>query len=146
MALLVSNDTKTGIRLWVALIWSQMPGSACGGGFTTFRKTGWWQVNDQNTTVLWNVDLRQVHPAGAFFAEQFAGDYRTWGDLGIPFDVLVKRGAAFSQCYDDPTGCDQASRFGVLAFNTAKNMLIILRTKEEGEPAGGSPWEVFVFD
>jgi hypothetical protein len=142
MALYVSNQTNTGIRVWVALIWSLSPGSACGGGFTTFRKTGWWQVNDGNWINLWNADLQAVNPVGAFFAEQYAGDYRTWGDLGIPYDVLVKRGAGFSQCYDDPTGCDQGSRFGALAFNTARNMLIILRTKVEEEPN----WEVFVFD
>lgn len=141
MALYVSNQTNTGIRVWVALIWSFDPGSACGGGFTTFRKTGWWQVNDGTWINLWNVDLRNVHPAGAFFAEQYAGDYRTWGDLGMPYDVLVKR-TGFSQCYDDPTGCDQGSRFGVLAFNTAANMAIILRTKEGEDPN----WEAIPFD
>ena len=139
MALYFTNDTKNGIRVWVALIWS--PGSPCGGGFTTFRKTGWWGVNDGDTVNAWAVDLTTVNPVGGFFAEQYAGDYRTWGDLGIQYDTPVKR-TAFNQCYDDPTGCDQNSRFAVLAFNTAANMQIVLRTKVPEEPN----WEVSVFD
>src|SRR5215204_3525693 len=139
MALLFRNDTKNGIRVWVSLVLSG--GSACGGGFTTFRKIGWWLVNDGNTINIWNVDLRTVNPVGAFFAEQYAGDYRTWGDLGIPYDTPVRR-TGFNQCYDDPTGCDQMSRFALLAFDTAANMQIVLKTKVPEEPN----WELFVFD
>lgn len=145
MALTVYNDTQNGVRVWVALIWSLRPGSSCGGGFTTHRKTGWWRVDDGFVTTLWTADLNapQVNPVGAFFAEQYAGNYRTFGNLGVPYDILVKRNAGFSQCYDDPTGCDQGSRFGVLSFNTAKHMQITLKTPLDPEDPN---WEVKVSD
>ena len=141
MALYVANSTNTGIRLWVSLIWGHS-GVACGPFAPTFRKTGWWQVNDGQFINLWNVNLLTVNPVGAFFAEQFAGDYRTWGDLGVNNEVLIKRGGTFNQCYDDISGCDQRAKFGQLAFNTAANMFINLTTQVPEQPN----WEVFVFD
>lgn len=131
-------------RLWVTayvtLIWSH--GNTGCGPFSSFRKGGWWQVNDGQTINLWNVDLQTVNPVGAFFAEQYLnGQGLTWGDLGVNNEVLIRPGI-YNQCYDDLTGCAQLAKFGILAFNTAANTLIRLRPHVPEEP----PWEEFVFD
>jgi hypothetical protein len=136
MALFFSNSS--GVTAWVSLIWGS---NAC-GPFANFKKGGWWSLSNGQTRNLWNVDLLTVNPVGAFFAEQFLnGQGLTWGDLGVNNEVLIRNGV-FTQCYDDLTGCNQRPKFGLLAFNTAPNMLVRLLAQAPEEP----PWEVFVFD
>lgn len=136
MALFFGNSS--GVTAWVHLIW----GSTACGPFANFQKWGWYPVNDGQTRNLWNVDLLTVNPVGAFFAEQFLnGQGLTWGDLGINNEVLIRNGVS-TQCYDDLTGCNQRSKFGLLAFNTASNMLVTLLAQVPEQPT----WDVFVFD
>jgi hypothetical protein len=138
MALFFGNSS--GVTAFVTLIWSHS-GVGC-GPFANFRKTGWWQVSDGQTRNLWNTDLLGVNPVGAFFAEQyFNGQGLTWGDLGVNNEVLIRPGT-YNQCYDDLTGCTQRAKFGMLAFNTASNMLVTLLPQLPEEPT----WDVFVFD
>ncbi len=131
----------SGVTAWVSLIWSHS-NSGC-GPFSSFRKGGWWKVDDGQVRDIWNVDLNGplINPVGAFFAEQFLnGQGLTWGDLGVNNEVFIRPGV-FTQCYDDLTGCTQRAKFGVLAFNTAPNTLISLLPHEPGEPT----WREFVF-
>lgn len=146
MALYFSNNIGNGIRAWVSLIYGH-PGTGCGPFAPNHRKAGWFSVNAGQFIKLWDVNLLTVNPVGAFFAEQYAGEYYSWGKLGVNNEVLIRRAVGFNQCFDDLTGCDQRAEFGVLAFNTASNMLIILNSQVpvEGEELP-IPWEVFVFD
>jgi hypothetical protein len=138
MALYFGNSS--GVTAWVTLIWAHST-SSC-GPFSPFAKWGWWQVNDGQTRDLWSVDLLTVNAVGAFFAEQwYNGQGLTWGDLGPNNDVLIRPGQ-YAQCYDDLTGCTQRAKFGVLAFNTASNMLVRLLPHVPEEPT----WDVIVFD
>jgi hypothetical protein len=138
MALFFGN--ASGVTAYVSLVWSHA-NTGC-GPFSSFRKGGWWKIDNGQTRNLWNVDLRTVNPVGAFFAQQFLnGQGLTWGDLGVNNEVLINPGT-FTQCYDDITDCTQRAKFGVLAFNTAPNTLIRLLSHAPEEP----PWEEFVFD
>src|SRR4051794_33609488 len=137
MALFFSN--ASGVTAWVSLVWDNRA-TGC-GPFSSFRKTGWYQLQNTQTRNLWDVNLLTVNLTGAFFAEQFQGGQGlTWGDLGTNNELLI-RPAAFGQCYDDLTGCTQRARFGVLAFNTAPNTLIRLLPHAPEEPT----WEEFTF-
>ena len=146
MALYFSNNVGNGIRAWVSLVYGYS-GAACGPFAPNHRKAGWFRVDANQVTRVWNVDLLTVDPVGAFFAEQYAGVYYSWGKLGVNNEVLIRRNFGFNQCFDDLTDCDQRAEFGVLAFNTASNMLIVLNSQEsqEGEDPP-IPWEVSVFD
>lgn len=138
MALFLGN--ASGVTAFVSLVWDNNS-TGC-GPFSSFRKGGWWRVDNGQTRNLWNVDLRTVNATGAFFAEQFLnGQGLTWGDLGVNNDVFIRPGV-FGQCYDDLTGCTQRARFGVLAFNTAANTLVRLLPHVPEEPT----WEEFTFD
>lgn len=137
MALYFQNSS--GVDAWVCLIWDNKS-TGC-GPFSSFRKSGWYLVQNGQFRNLWNVNLLNVNPIGAFFAEQFQnGQGLTWGDLGVNNEVLI-RPVAFNQCYDDLTGCTQRAKFAVLAFNTAPNTLITLRPHVPEEPT----WEEFTF-
>jgi len=132
-------QNTSGVDGWVCLIWDNKA-TGC-GPFSTFRKTGWFLVQNGQTRNLWNANLLNVNPVGAFFAEQFAnGQGLTWGSLGVNNEVLI-RPVQFDQCYDDLAGCTQRATFGVLAFNTAPNTLIRLLPQLPDEPT----WEEFTF-
>jgi hypothetical protein len=101
--------------VWIALVYGD---NGCGP--TRFRKQGWWAVNPGQTRKLWDVDLRRVNRNASFYAQEFRmSGGATWDGTGNRWYRI--RDLAFSQCYDDNTGCNQQPNFVALDFQNADN-------------------------
>ncbi|AMY10842.1 hypothetical protein LuPra_04085 [Luteitalea pratensis] len=101
--------------VWIALVYGD---NGCGP--TRFRKQGWWAVNPGQSRKLWDVDLRRVNRNASFYAQEFKNSGgATWDGTGNRWYRI--RDVAFSQCYDDNTGCNQQPNFVGLDFQNADN-------------------------
>lgn len=106
--------------IWIAFLYYD-PG--CGPA--PFKKLGWWQVNSGETFNAWNTDLRNVNRYAAFYAEEYrdAGG-ATWSGSGNNWYLIPD--AAFDQCYDDNTNCNQQPDFIALDFAGNADMTVTL--------------------
>lgn len=99
----------------VALVWGN---NACS---SKFGKKGWWNVGPGQTRNIWNVNLAKVNRFAAFYAEEFEnGGGATWNGTGNMW-YLIRGDAAFDQCYEENTGCNQQPNFVPLDFQQADN-------------------------
>jgi Papain-like cysteine protease AvrRpt2 len=100
---------------YVAVLWYD-PNCAA----QPWRKSGWYEIAPGSSAQIIGADLRTIADSNfAWFAQAEWADGPCWSGDPAHHWYSIPHNAAFSQCYDDNTGCNAAYPFNATALSRA---------------------------